>query len=122
MTTLFSSRRACCAILLHRVEPHCEDDGVGIGDRVLHGGGACERSQFRRERVRPRFVLRGQDDGLAAAYEVAGERAADVADADDCGCQLDSFPICGHRRHPGLAGPVIASAKSLVRELTAVRG
>jgi hypothetical protein len=39
--------------VLDRVEPDSEDDDVGTADRVLHGGGACERSEFVRERFRP---------------------------------------------------------------------
>jgi hypothetical protein len=41
-----------------------------------------------------RFVGSRQDDGLATRREVPGERAPEVADADDCGCQCDSFPSC----------------------------
>jgi hypothetical protein len=41
------------------------------------------------------LVLGGQDDGLATADEVLRQRAPDVANANDCGCQFDSFPSCG---------------------------
>jgi hypothetical protein len=37
------------------------------------------------------FVGGREDDGLVARHEVPCNRASEVADADDCGCQRDSF-------------------------------
>jgi hypothetical protein len=52
--------------LRDRVEPDGEDDGVGLRDRLFDRGGAREVTQFLRERCCIRFVLRREDDGLAA--------------------------------------------------------
>jgi hypothetical protein len=43
-----------------------------------------------RERRCIRFVLRREDDGLAAANEIPRQRSTDVADSDDCGRHSDS--------------------------------
>jgi hypothetical protein len=37
------------------------------------------------------LVLRGQDNPLFALHEVPRNRASEVADTDDRGCQHDSF-------------------------------
>ena len=76
--------------LLDRVEPDGEDDGVGLRDRLFDRGGAREVTQLLRKRCRLRFVLRREDDGLAAADQMPRQRSTDVADSDDCGCHGDS--------------------------------
>ena len=76
--------------LLDRVEPDGENDGIAVGDGGFHGRGARERSELAGERFRVRLILGGHDDGLAAGDQMAGDGAADVADADDCGCHCDS--------------------------------
>jgi hypothetical protein len=40
-----------------------------------------------------RFVLRREDDGLAAADQMPRQRSTDVADPDDCGCHSDSLRL-----------------------------
>ena len=64
--------------LFGRVEPDGEDDHVARSDRVLNGGCACARTQFVRERLRVRFVLRGEDDRLVAVHEVARDCTSDI--------------------------------------------
>jgi hypothetical protein len=92
------------AQFLDRAEPEGEDDGIGAGERVSYRCGACERSDLVRERFRARFILRGQDDGLATGDQAPGEGTPDVADADDCGGQGDPFPTCD------LMAGIVASA------------
>ena len=102
--------------LLDRVEPDGEDDDVGARDRVFDGRGACERPELLREPFRARFVLGRQDDGLAATCEMPGQRGADVADADDCGCHTHSFPSYGSVVDiVVIAARAIESRKSVVR-------
>jgi hypothetical protein len=48
-------------------------------------------TQLLRERRCIRFVLRREDDGLAAADQMPRQRSTDVADSDDCGCHGDSL-------------------------------
>jgi ribosomal protein L27 len=43
-----------------------------------------------RERFCIRFVLRRDDDGLAASDQMPRQRSTDVADSDNCGCHGDS--------------------------------
>jgi hypothetical protein len=74
--------------VLQRVEPEREDDCVGRSDRILHGGGACERTELVGECFRLCLIFRRQHDGLPAVDEMPCDCASDVADTDDCGCHL----------------------------------
>jgi hypothetical protein len=78
--------------LLGLVEPGCENDDVRARDRVFYRGSARIRAQLVRQRNCMCFVRGCQNDGLVARHEVPCNRASEVADADDCGCQRDSFP------------------------------
>jgi hypothetical protein len=54
---------------------------------------------------------------VATAHEAACEGTPDIADADDCRCQLDSFPEPGrYRSDCGFVGRVIESRKPVVRD------
>src|SRR6266581_1903611 len=75
---------------LDRVEPDGEDDGVGLRDRLFDRGGARVLTQLLCERCRIRFVLRCEDNGLAAADQIPCQRSPDVADSDDCSCHGNS--------------------------------
>jgi hypothetical protein len=77
--------------LLGLIEPDCEHDDVCARDRVFHRGSARIRAQLVCKRRCMCLVGGRQDDTLVARHEVPCERAPEVAGADDCGCQRDSF-------------------------------
>ena len=61
------------------------------------------------------FVRGSQDDGLAAAHEAPGNRAAEVADTDDCGCHGEDRAAPARHSHPGTLSPETTLRESQIR-------
>src|SRR5713226_4740377 len=72
------------------------------GTEFWHPTGARELTELLRDRCCIRFVLSGEDDGLAAADQMPRQRSTDVAGSDDCGCHGDVIrPVsCARRIRP----------------------
>jgi hypothetical protein len=90
--------------LLGLGEPGREHDDVCARDRIWHRRSARIRAQLVCKLLCMCLIHGREDDRLVALHEVPCERAPKVADADDCGCQGDSFRTCGF-----MAG-IVASA------------